>query len=494
MSAGSAGLLVFLSSAAVLVLEILAGRVLAPFVGVTLETYTAVIGVVLAGIALGASWGGRLADRMDPRRLLGPLLVAGGALALLTVPVVLFLGSALRGGGPAAVVILATAGFLPPALALSAVPPAVVKLRLRDLGETGQVVGRLSALGTAGAIAGTFVTGFVLVATIPTKRIILAVGVMLVVGGLLLHRRLTRDVEDDGASPDRRIAVFAAVGLLGTGLTGVAQPPCDVESAYYCAQVVSEPGDPSRRTLILDGLHHSAVDLDDPTHLDFHYMRWFAAAVQARWPGDSGLIALHVGGGGFAMPRWLDAVRPRSQSTVLEIDPALAELAEQELGLEQGPDLQVRVGDARTELDFTGDEVADLIVGDAFGGLAVPWHLTTHEFLTELRRVLKPGGVYMMNVIDGPPYGFARAEAATLRAVFPYVGMITTPDRLRNAGGNIVLLASTEPLPMRRIEQLLDREGDVALLDQAPLAEWSRDGMVLTDDHAPVDQLLGYGG
>ena len=145
-----AGSVVFFTSGSVLVLEILAGRLLAPYVGVRLETYTSVIGIVLAGIALGTWLGGRLADRVDPRRTLGPLMVAGGGLAMLSPAIVHAAGHPAL-GSPGDIVGLATIGFFAPAAVLSAVNPTVVKLQLRDLDATGRVVGRLSAIGTAGA-------------------------------------------------------------------------------------------------------------------------------------------------------------------------------------------------------------------------------------------------------------------------------------------------------------------------------------------------------
>src|SRR3712207_7804390 len=117
-----AAALVFTTSGAVLVLEILAGRLLAPYVGVTLETYTGIIGTVLAAISFGTWIGGRLADRHDPRSLLGPTLILGGALALCTVPLVRIFGSLGLGAGPVAVVTLAFIGFFAPAAVLSAVP------------------------------------------------------------------------------------------------------------------------------------------------------------------------------------------------------------------------------------------------------------------------------------------------------------------------------------------------------------------------------------
>src|SRR5215210_5491376 len=170
-----AGAVVFFTSGSVLVLEILAGRLLAPYVGVRLETYTSVIGIVLAGISLGTWLGGRLADRVDPRKTLGPLLVAGGGLSMLSPAAVHAAGHPGLGTADA-IIGLATVGFFAPAAVLSAVHPTIVKLQLRDLDVTGQVVGRLSAVGTTGAIAGTFVAGFVLVAAAATSTVILALG------------------------------------------------------------------------------------------------------------------------------------------------------------------------------------------------------------------------------------------------------------------------------------------------------------------------------
>src|SRR5919106_4234165 len=115
-----AGAVVFFTSGAVLVLEILAGRLLAPYVGVRLETYTAIIGTVLAGIALGTWLGGHLADRVDPRRLVGPMMVAGGGLSVLSVPLVRAYGTPSIAQADA-IVVLAMVGFFAPAAVLSAV-------------------------------------------------------------------------------------------------------------------------------------------------------------------------------------------------------------------------------------------------------------------------------------------------------------------------------------------------------------------------------------
>jgi MFS family permease len=258
-----AALLVVLSSAAVLVLEILVSRLVAPYVGLTLETYTAAIGVALGAIAAGSAIGGRLADRADPRRWLGPALAVGGALVLAARPTVFAVGGGFRGLGPVGTVVLVLLAVAPAALVLSTVPPGVVKLRLRTLDETGETVGKLSALGTLGALAGTFLTGFVLLAAFPTSTLLLLTGLVLVATGLACTVLLPRAVE---VAP--LLAMTALAGLTGSWLL-TADSSCDVETRYYCASVVSDPEREGGRTLVLDGLRHSYVDLDDPAHLEF---------------------------------------------------------------------------------------------------------------------------------------------------------------------------------------------------------------------------------
>jgi MFS family permease len=456
--------LVFCASGAVLVLEILAVRLLAPYVGATLETYTTIIGVVLAGIAAGSAFGGRAADQVDPRRLVAALLAVGGLLAIATVPLVRILGEATEGGGAEAALLIALLAFLPPAAVLSAVTPAVAKLSLRDLGETGSVVGRLSAFATAGALAGTFATGFLFVPLLPTRATVYAIGGALVVAGLVLGAR-------------RRTTIVS--GALVLALAGLALGSrCDTESVYFCANVVADDEPPTGRTLVLDDLQHSYVDLADPRHLEFVYAQWMGAMIDARRPRD----AVFIGGGGFTLPRYLaagsDPTRP-ARSLVLEVDRKLVELARRELGLRTTDALRVRIGDARQTLRDVPSSSADLVVGDAFGGLSVPWHLATRELVEEVRRVLRPGGLYTINLIDHGPLNFARAETATLLAVFDDVAVIDDAE----PGGNVVLAASDEPLALAGLDfgaggELIDAEA------------FAGDARVLTDDRAPADQLL----
>jgi len=476
------------------VLEILAARLLAPYVGVTLETYTGIIGTILAAIALGTWVGGRLADRRDPRTLLGPILILGGALSLGIVPIVRLVGSLPLGGGPAAVVLLALAAFFAPAAVLSAVPPTVIKLQLSDLAETGSTVGRLSALGTAGAIFGTFATGFVLVATLPTTPIVVGVAVGLIVLGVLVVVAFRRA---GAGSPPGRAAAAALALIIPIGVLGVVIErnlnPCERETAYYCARVLPDLAPCiGGLTLYLDTLRHSCVHPDDPQRLDFSYAQMLSDVIAAVGPDGAPLDVLHVGGGGFSMPRYLESANPGSASLVLELDPTLVQIAEDELGLQTSADLQVRVGDARLGIRDAATDSYDLVIGDAFGGVAVPWHLATREFVEQVDRVLRPNGVYAINVIDHPPLGFARAEAATLAAVFEHVAVLAPPERLAGTGGgNMIMLASHEPIDAAAmLAHNASRGDDDQILVDAELSDFIAGSAVLTDDYAPVDQLF----
>ncbi|GAA0461597.1 hypothetical protein Aca07nite_74070 [Actinoplanes capillaceus] len=480
--------LAFGASGAVLVLEIVALRLVGPYVGVTLQVSSSVIGVSLAAIAYGAWVGGRLADRFDPRTLLAPALILGAIGTALTLPLVRWGGELLRGGAAPAVLMLAALAVFPPALVLSAIAPMVVKLQLSDLRRAGSVVGRLSSIGTLGAITATLVTGFVFVAAMPSSVIILSLAVLLAVSGVALGWWLRRDLPGNS----RIRASLAAVGLAGAGLGAVSPTPCDVETAYHCASVVQDSAREGGRTLILNSARHSYVDLTDPTHLEFDYVQWIGAVTDVLEPPGAPIDALHLGGGGFTVPNYLRTTRPGSEQLVLELDGGLVGLDERELGLTTGSDLRVRVGDARVGLAERPDAAYDLVVGDAFGHLVVPWHLATREMADDIARVLRPGGVYAQNVIDYPPNRFIRAEVATVAAAFPHVALIAPPDAIAGRrGDNFVILASHDPLPIDALRAPLARlDRPPALLTGADLAGFVGDARVLTDDYAPVDQLL----
>ena len=214
----------------------------------------------------------------------------------------------------------------------------VVRATIVDVATSGSLVGRLSAAGTLGAITGTFLTGFYLLGAFPTRAIILATGgcssssACRWCGGRVGEAATPRPPTRGRARAITLAAVL--VGLLVVGGAILATPnPCERESAYYCIRVVEGGSQPSGRTLMLDQLRHAYVDLDDPNHLEFAYIRWFDHAVrdiaEAR---DGDFDAVHLGGGGFTFPRHLAAEYPESRHTILELDPIVHQTAVDELG------------------------------------------------------------------------------------------------------------------------------------------------------------------
>ncbi|MFJ8148822.1 fused MFS/spermidine synthase [Streptomyces sp. NPDC096048] len=480
----AAAVLVFGASAAVLVVEIVALRLLAPYLGLTLETSTTVIGIALTAIALGSWLGGRIADHVDPRRLLGPSLGVSGAVVALT-PAVL---RSTAEWAPVLLLLIASLTILLPGALLSAVTPIVTKLRLTSLAETGTVVGRLSGVGTVGAIVGTVLTGFVLVSRLPVSGILIGLGALLVVGSALVEWRTRRWIGT---------AVLVFVIIAGGLATTVAPGACDTETRYHCARVVADPDRPSGRTFVLDGLRHSYVDLDDPTFLEFTYVRAIASVVDAAFPQGEPLVAHHLGGGGLTYPRYLAATRPGTRSLVSEIDSGVIRINRDHLGLRAEAGIDVRAEDGRLALRRLDADSRDLVVGDAFGGVSVPWHLTTVEAMTDVRRVLDEDGLYVANLIDHGALSFARAEVATLGETFEYVAVVGEPtdigftETTASEGGNMVVLASDRPVGLGTVQEALDaRETGWKIATGDDLTSWIGGAQPLTDDYAPVDQLL----
>ena len=382
------------------------------------------------------------------------------------------------------------AAVILPAGLLSAVAPIVAKLQLRDLHQTGTIVGKLSGIGTLGGIVATFATGFVLVAAFRTSTILIGTGaVVAAVGALMLGYDRQRHGRWGGGGP----LPGAAVALLPVSLllVAVAPDPCQQETEYHCARVVADPERPAGRTLELDTLRHSYVDLADPEYLEFDYTKAIASVADA----------ISAGGGADPGPahrrrRLHDAALPRREPARHPQHGAgdrRRRGAARPAAAGRGPHpAPVRTGRGRP--DRAAGAAAgprDLVVGDAFGGLAVPWHLTTREVAEQVRDALTGTGVYAVNVIDYQPDRFARAEAATLRSVFGHVVLLGAPVTVAGeGGGNHILVASRQPLPLADIQRRLAERGPWLVADEAATARFAGTAEVLTDAHAPVDQLI----
>jgi spermidine synthase len=242
------------------------------------------------------------------------------------------------------------------------------------------------------------------------------------------------------------------------------------DAATPHARVVVDAARPTGRTLVLDGVEASYVDLADPTHLEFAYVRRLADVVDAAAPANRPLEVLHLGGGGCTLPRYVAATRPGSRAHVVELHPEVARLARDELGAA----MRIRTGDARAAVEGSPRRHYDIVIADVFHGPVVPRHMTTREFLDQVRRVLRPAGVYAVNLIDEKPLRAARRATATIIQAFPET--VLTAPRAVLAGrrtGNLVLAAAARTLPVARLRKastdwdLLDREQTVAWCGEA---------------------------
>ncbi|MEP6599088.1 MAG: fused MFS/spermidine synthase [Actinomycetota bacterium] len=212
------------------------------------------------------------------------------------------------------------------------------------------------------------------------------------------------------------------------------------------AELLADADRPGGWLLMIDRVRQSYVDLDDPTYLDFEYTRTLADILDALPPGP--LAVTHIGGGALTLARYITATRPGSSHIVLEPDAAVTALVRARLPLPRGARLRVRAVDGRAGVAALRDASADVVVLDAFHGSRVPAELGTAEFVAEVARVLRPDGVFLANIADGPPLRYARRLAATVRADLPHVLLVADPGVLRGRRfGNIELAASRRPMP-----------------------------------------------
>jgi spermidine synthase len=201
-------------------------------------------------------------------------------------------------------------------------------------------------------------------------------------------------------------------------------------------------------TLLLDGTPQSHVDLDDPTHLEFDYVRRLGHVVDLAAPPRRPVRALHLGGGALTLARYVAATRPRSGQQVVEVDGALVDLVRRELPTDRTWRLRVRTGDAREVLARLPRGAFDLVVLDVFAGARTPAHLASTEFLLAVADVMAPSATYVANLTDGGTLAFARGQVAALQAVFEHTCLAADPAVLRGRRfGNLVLVGGRQPLP-----------------------------------------------
>ena len=495
---------VFIASFCTLVIELVAGRILAPYVGVSLYTWTSIIGMVLAGISLGAYLGGFVADRFPKSSTLGWLLFLSGLAALSIPPLVNWAGpKPFQTSLMIRILLLTAIVFFIPSCLLGMISPVIVRLVLRSLKQTGNVVGRIYAFSTLGSILGTFATGFFLISWLGTRPLLVAAGSLLILSAVVFGGPFTR----------KKAVGFLLLFLFGLVWAFYGQalsPPLDRhtllfrESDYYTVRLSrgSEgEGDRDRLiTLYLDNLSHSVTDLKDPFHLVFHYTRVYEELLRWKARQRDTLKAFFIGGGGYTIPRLMELKYPGAEIDVAEIDPAVTRVAQEYLKVPKDSRIRIHHQDGRWfVMNLREKEKYDLIFLDAFNDLSIPYHLTTKEFGIHLKEILKPDGLLLVNVIDSfKNSGFLRSYARTLEEVFgkDRVSLVTLSALYDYIGvSNFVLVASPGPLDMDDFVRTIEKEGKETMsrvMSRERLQQFLKEGpsVVLTDDYVPVDNLI----
>lgn len=491
-------LIVFTASACTLILEIVAGRILAPVIGVSLYTWTSIIGVVLAGISAGNYAGGVLADKYPSRVTLGILLLVSGVFTVIILPLISVAGD-LVSDLPLLprIVTLTAVLFLPVSVILGMVTPIVIKLELQNLSRTGNIVGRFYAISTAGSILGVFLTGFVLIQWIGTRPIVLAVAIVLFAMALLFGDLWKIRYKAFAALP----VVIAVAAVYLSFSYEWFDSDCEEESNYFCIKVRErEIQGKTVRTLTLDQLLHSYVAKGDPTFLVYGYEKITGDFVALQEYRHGTPKVMFIGGGGYTMPRLIEHHYGDWDVEVVEIDPAVTLIAHDYLWLPLNTTIISYHEDARMKARELPKGQYDMVVGDAFNDFSVPYQLTTHEFNQEVKELLKPDGIYIVNIVDNIEIGnFLRSYVNTMQHTFEHVYVLRDDDlwdKDERSNVTYVVVGSSEPISHADLVEANQAVGwhepITRFMPEDLFYRWfhEKEAVMLTDGFVPVDQML----
>ncbi|MDE2141147.1 MAG: fused MFS/spermidine synthase [Elusimicrobia bacterium] len=472
----------FLSGACSLTLEVVGTRLISPFYGSSIYTWSALITTTLVALAFGYAWGGRLADRSPYLTLFSKLLLAAG----LTVAAIPALREPVLGASaPLGVklgAIAAAAALVGPALALlGALGPIATRLTATGAADAGRRSGDAWAISTAGSVLGAALTGFVLVPLWPASRILLGAAALLLALGAWGNWLSTR------RAPLGELAACAACLVFAVRAAENPHPLVRerIESAYGRIEIMDAG---PKRYLLVNGTAQSAMD--PKTGLsDSEYDRSLEWILALR-PKARRVLGLGLGAG--LLPTALE--RDGLTVDVVEIDPQMLRAAEKWFGY--APKGRVTIGDARVGLEKgLGSPPWDLMVLDAFGAESPPAHLFTVEAFQKMRERMVPGGVLAVNLVtavDGPDGDGWRAAYKTLQREFPNVrAFIAAPPT--DGLANVLLFASSGPLDAPASAAPAHARADVAAMlarELKPTDAELEAVPAMTDDHAPLDTLL----
>nr|WP_246242035.1 fused MFS/spermidine synthase [Flexivirga aerilata] len=205
-----------------------------------------------------------------------------------------------------------------------------------------------------------------------------------------------------------------------------------------------------------DGHPQSHVDPADPELLVFEYVAQLAIGIDLLPPGP--VAATHIGGAGLTLARYVQHTRPGSTQIVLEPDAALTDAVRGALPLPRGHRIRIRPQDGATGLPALRDDAADTLVLDAYDAGRVPADLLSPTAIAHYARVLKPGGLALLNLADEPDRRHLARALATIATCFPHAIVLATAEVMKGRRfGNYVVFASDSPIDIDEVRRRLPR-------------------------------------
>jgi spermidine synthase len=495
-------IITFTASFCSLVIEMVAGRILAPFVGVSIYTWTSIIGVILAGISIGAYIGGRLVDRFPTRKTLGWLLLLSGISALTIIPLTTLVAAYRFPLSLMMRIFLVTSIiFFIPGCILGTISPVVVRLTLKNLDNAGNTIGKIYAFSTLGAIIGTFATGFLLISWMGTRSIILTMGIVLILAsvfsGALFKTKKAAIIFLIVASP----CIWGIHNFLYKNqLSNTTY--LYKESDYYTIKLTKTTGHDNKTPLeamILDHLIHSYVALNNPLHIEYEYERIYRDVLKWKLNKNDRFKSLTIGGGGYTFPRYMEVFYPNAHIDVVEIDPEVTKIVYNNLGLPKNTKIRTYNEDGRWYV-MNCKEKYDIVFTDAYNDISIPYHLTTKEFMEQIKGVMNPGGILMSNIIDNFQKGaFLPSYMKTLREVFGQKNVYlisVSPDFKNTKISTFIVVAGNGDINIKdfsdHIKNRIEGKVTSAIIPEDLMEEFlnNRYSIIIKDDYAPIDNLI----
>lgn len=477
---------VFLSGALTMMLELIAARILSPYVGSSNLIWTTIIGIMLICMSLGYWFGGKIADKNkenDIRILSNFLLISAVTTSLIPILEVEFIDSlsSISSNLVLVAIICSTVTFGAPSFILATVSPIAVKIKNNSLDSIGATSGKISSLSTIGSIFGTFFAGFVLIPNLGVRNIILGCSILLwALSVFLFHEKNKKN----WILIVVVLVIIIGLNLLGRFIFNTKNPDIirDVDSEYSRIWVKEIQGNEvSYKTLQVDTGLESYMN-QDTGEMGAQYLYFYDLF---EYYDKSAENTLMIGGAAYTYP--MHYLRKYEDKTidVVEIDDTMTRIAEEEFGLDKNnPNLGLITQDGRSYLNYT-EKKYDAIFIDAFKGLNAPFELTTYEALKEAYDILNDNGTVITNIIssvDGNDSDFIKYEYSTYKAVFNDVKVYQVDtDYAYTDNQNLIIVGIKGDLDVNS-----DKEEEYGYLLDNEIKDFTSDKPIVTDDYAPI--------